>query len=345
MSIVAIIGAGMMGSAMCFPLRDNGHDVYLVGTELDREIITGVSHNGYHPTLKRTVPDGVMPLQVESMPMAISKADIIISGVSSFGVDWFAKKVMPLIPSEIPVLSVTKGLAESYDDSLITFPELLANKTSGKQRIAFSAIGGPCTSYELADRNHSWVTFCGYDIEVLGQLKKLLETDYYHVSLSTDVIGLESAVALKNAYALAVTLIIGLKEMVDGVGCREAYNPQAALFGQSIQEMRNLVNLLGGTQESVIAGAADLYVTIFGGRTRKLGILLGRGLVYKDAITELAGVTLESVVITTRIAKAIRKKAESGRVKLEDYPLLIHVDDIINQGAVVDIPWDQFANR
>ena len=33
MSIVTIIGSGMMGSALAFPARENGHDVRLVGTD------------------------------------------------------------------------------------------------------------------------------------------------------------------------------------------------------------------------------------------------------------------------------------------------------------------------
>ena len=39
MAIVTIIGAGMMGSALAFPARENGNEVRLVGTHLDREII------------------------------------------------------------------------------------------------------------------------------------------------------------------------------------------------------------------------------------------------------------------------------------------------------------------
>ena len=36
---ITIIGSGMMGSALAFPARENGHEVRLVGTHLDREII------------------------------------------------------------------------------------------------------------------------------------------------------------------------------------------------------------------------------------------------------------------------------------------------------------------
>ena len=58
---------------------------------------------------------------------------------------------------------------------------------------------------------------------------------------------------------------------------------------------------------------------------------------------ELKGVTLESIVIATRTARAVRKLAERGVVSLDDYPLLMHVDEIINRGAQVNIPWEKFT--
>ena len=76
------------------------------------------------------------------------------------------------------------------------------------KKLSINAIGGPCTSYELADKDHSVVTFCGHDIDTLRMLKRLFECPYYHISLSTDVVGVECAVALKNAYALGVSLAI-----------------------------------------------------------------------------------------------------------------------------------------
>ena len=38
MAIVTIVGSGMMGSALAFPARENGHEVRLVGTHLDKDI-------------------------------------------------------------------------------------------------------------------------------------------------------------------------------------------------------------------------------------------------------------------------------------------------------------------
>ena len=37
--VITIIGSGMMGSALAFPAAENGHEVRLVGTHLDRDII------------------------------------------------------------------------------------------------------------------------------------------------------------------------------------------------------------------------------------------------------------------------------------------------------------------
>ena len=139
------------------------------------------------------------------------------------------------------------------------------------------------------------------------------------------------------------SLAVGLAEKRDRKIGSQHYNSQAALFGQSVKEMTKLLELIGGKPENIIHGAGDLYVTIFGGRTRKIGTLLGRGLSFEEAMAELQGVTLESIVISTRTARAVRKLAERGIVSLEDFPLLMHVDAIINQGAEVNIPWKDFT--
>ncbi len=344
MSIITYVGAGMMASALTFPAVANGHEVRLVGTPLDRDIIRTASQTGYHPTLKRQLPGGIRYYQIEDLQTALDGADAMIGGVSSFGVDWFCDTVLPIIPEDLPLLSVTKGMMDSPTGELVPYPALYAQRLGGARR-NLNAVGGPCTSYELADRDPSHVCFCGADIDTLRFLKGLLQTDYYRISLSTDMVGVECAVAMKNAYALAVTLAVGLSERIEGEGGVQHYNSQAALFGQSVREMRRLLALCGGGDENIVWGAGDLYVTVFGGRTRKIGTLLGRGLPFEEAMRTLSGVTLESVVIATRTARAVRALIERGRATAGDFPLLLHVDDIINHGAPVEVPWGAFESE
>lgn len=340
MKTIVIVGAGMMGSALSIPARDNGHAVRIVGTHLDRDIIEHARRTGEHLTLKRRLPEGIVYEHIEALDAALAGADLLLCGVSSFGVDWFGEHVLPRVPQGLPILAVTKGLLDLPDGTLRAFPQVWAERAG--RPLSLNAIGGPCTSYELADRRQSSVTFCGGNPDILRQLRDMLSTPYYHISLSTDVMGVECAVALKNAYALAVTLAVGLIEREEGEGCTLAYNPQAALFGQSVREMGRILALTGGKADNVVLGAGDLYVTIFGGRTRRLGTLLGRGLTLPQALEALSGVTLESVSIATRTVRAIRTLADRGLARREDFPLLMHLGELLDGSSTVRIPWEAF---
>ena len=345
MKTITIIGAGMMGSALAFPARENGNEVRIVGTHLDREIIDACRKTGRHPKFNKDFPDGISYYQIEEMEKATTDADFIICGVSSFGVDWFRDEILPKLRENVPVLSVTKGLMNTEEGKLLTYFDLWQEKLDelGKE-IPLNAIGGPCTSYELVAHDQTQVSFCGKDMKVLKTIKSAMATDYYHISLSTDVVGVESAVALKNAYALGIALTIGLNQKAFGLDSEIHFNSQAAVFGQAVREMYKLLQMQeAGHLDNLVVGLGDLYVTVYGGRTRLVGILLGRGLNIDRAQEELKGVTLESLVVARRVAKAVRKKAEKGLVDPEDFPLLMHMDEIITQKKEVDIPWEKFT--
>ena len=187
------------------------------------------------------------------------------------------------------------------------------------------------------------VCFCGDDMVLLRKLREMFRTDYYHISLSTDVMGLECAVALKNAYALGIALTIGLVNRQHGAEAGLHYNSQAGAFYQATKEMTKLLRLQGADEDSTVLGIGDLYVTVYGGRTRKIGILLGEGKTYEEALDILAGVTLESLVVARRVAKAIYRKAELGMVDLTDFPLMTHVNDVLDHGKDAELPWDSFT--
>ena len=345
MAVITIVGAGMMGSALAFPARENGNEVRLVGTPLDREIIEACLKENRHPKFEKDFPVGVQYYQIENLECALQNADLVIGGVSSFGVEWFGDYVLPKIGEQIPVLSVTKGLWDTEDGKLLSYPDVWKKKMENiGKKLSLNAIGGPCTSYELVAHDQTEVAFCGDDITVLRRLKKWMETDYYHISVTTDVLGIESAVALKNGYALGIALTIGLNQKEFGIDSPLHYNSQAAVFGQAFKEMYKLLELQGAwSLENIAVGTGDLYVTVYGGRTRLVGILLGRGMDIDEAKEALNGVTLESLVVAKRVARAVRIKAAKGEANLTDFPLLMHVDEILSEKKAVNIPWKAFT--
>lgn len=344
MSIVTLIGSGQMASALTFPLFENGHEVRLVGSPLDDVIIDRLREDNYHINLRRTLHDGVKYYKIGQVEEALEGADLVVCGVSSFGVDWFADEMLPLLSDDVPILSVTKGMIDNEDGSLTTYVEYWEEKQPAGKNLNINAIGGPCTARDLSDHDYSFVAFCGHDMETLRWIKSLFTTDYYIISLTTDVVGLECAVALKNGYALGTALAIGMKEKLGDDGI-DHNNSKAALFQQSVKEMLDLLKLVGGGIDNIMYAAGDLDVTVAAGRSRTVGLLLGKGYTIEEAMEQLKGQTLEAVVIATRTARAVKALAKEGKVKLSDFPLLMHVDALLNEGAKLNIPWKEFEKE
>lgn len=341
MKTVTLIASGQMAAALTFPLTENGHRVRLVGSPLDTEIITGLKNDNYHTTLRRRLPAGIEYYYVEEFEAAMVGADLVVCGVSSFGVDWFLETVIPKIPAGVPLLSVTKGMIVEEDGTMISYPEYWQKHLPADSNLDIYAIGGPCTARGLSDHDATAVAFCGADMAVMEELKKIFTTDYYLINLTNDVRGLEGAVALKNGYALGTALAIGLATKIENP-IDVHYNAQAALFQQATKEMMELLALMGGGAENIIYGVGDLYVTVMGGRSRTVGVLLGEGYTMAEVEEKMAGETLEAVVIARRIAQAVKILDDAGQADKKDFPLLMHVDSLLSEGAAVNIPWHDF---
>src|SRR5438034_9696904 len=88
MARIAVLGAGVMGTALTFPLADNGHDIRLIGTHLDDTIIARCRADGIHPRLGRALPPNVRPYAFSEAAAALEGADLVALGVNSRGVRW-----------------------------------------------------------------------------------------------------------------------------------------------------------------------------------------------------------------------------------------------------------------
>jgi glycerol-3-phosphate dehydrogenase (NAD(P)+) len=348
MARITIVGSGLMGTAVAWPLSDNGHEVRLVGTHLDDDIIRSCRDKGYHPRLRRMLPDRVRPYFVEQLPEALDGADVIVSGVNSLGVHWIGRTLGPLLWPGATVIAVTKGLEAAPGGTVRILPDVLRDELPPAlcDQVTLAAIGGPCIAGELAGRRPTCVVFTAHDRDALLRLQGLFRTSYYNIWLSTDMIGVEVCAALKNAYTLAVGLAGGMLERAGGTDEAGAamHNLAAALFGVSAAEMARLVHLLGGDARKVtgLPGVGDEYVTAVGGRTIRLGRLLGSGLTYTQAVLAMAGETLEGAYVVRQLAAALPVWEAQGRIAADELPLLRMLCRVITEDAAVAIPFDRF---
>ncbi|NLE44344.1 MAG: glycerol-3-phosphate dehydrogenase [Chloroflexi bacterium] len=345
---IAIVGSGLMGTATSWPLTDNGHRVRLVGTHLDGDIIRSCREKRYHPTLKRTIPEGVTPFFVDEIEEALDGVEIIVSGVNSLGVHWIGRKLGPYLRPGQMVIAVTKGLEAAENGDLLILPDVVYSELPEgiRDQVSLAAIGGPCIAGELAGRRQTCVFFGSRDGEAVERLAAAFCTSYYHVWTTTDLQGLEFCVALKNACTLGVGLAAGMLERAGGVDNADAhmYNTAAALFAEGCTEIDRMVEIFGGTRSFAygLPGAGDLYVTAQGGRTVRLGRLLGLGHSFAEAREMMAGETLEAAEIVRVLGEAFPKLTARGVIQPDDFPLLRALANVVLHGQPIDIPFDRF---
>ncbi|MBB1508416.1 2-dehydropantoate 2-reductase N-terminal domain-containing protein [Tessaracoccus sp. MC1756] len=348
MATIAVLGAGIMASALATPLADNGHTMRLVGTHLDREIIDSIKSTGVHPNLGLTLPEGTTAYQLEEAADAFDGIDLVLSGVNSFGVHWAGQQLATLLRPGMHVIALAKGMEADDEGNLTILPRVLAGEVPDELRsqVTFSAIAGPSIAGEVAVRRHTSVVFTGDRQEVLDMWRGLFATEAYHVWTNTDFVGVEVCAATKNCYAFGAGFMSGILDaMGDTAGERYVnFNYGAALFGQASIEMIQFMDLLGGSPTTPLGlpGIGDCFVTSMGGRNVKCGRLVGSGLTFSQARDQMPGVTLEGAAAIAVIGEAMVKLTDRGIVAPEKFPLLRHLYEVVGLDRQVNVPWDSF---
>lgn len=347
----AIIGAGLMGSAMAWPLSDNHHEVRLVGTHLDDAVISSCKERRFHPRLGRTLPENVKSYFFSEIDEALADCELIVSGVNSLGIAWMSEQLAARArPGQI-VVGITKGLAAGAHGDVKFFPHIL--KDALPENIAasvdFAAIGGPCIAGELAGRRPTCVMIGAERLEIAKKLADIFRTSYYFPNPTDDLAGLEIGVALKNAYTLAVGMAYGILEKegdIDSAGA-SMHNLAAALFAQGCGEIRFILKVLGASEwfSSSLPGAGDLYVTSMGGRTVRFGKLLGMGKTFLEAREIMAQETLESVEIVKSMGKLLPVWRRQALIDDKDLPLMKALIDVVVEGKQLALPLHEFFSN
>lgn len=108
---IAVLGAGYMGSAITFPLSENGHQVNLWGTWLDDELIDS-SLKGFHPKLKKALPENVKLYYSDHLKEAVEDVDLIFLGITSDGFLAVLERLLKCIDKNYYFFKLTKGLVD-----------------------------------------------------------------------------------------------------------------------------------------------------------------------------------------------------------------------------------------
>jgi len=346
MANIVILGAGSMGTAFSVPCSDNNHNITIIGTHLENEFIDKVISLKKHPPLDCKIPKNVSYKKYESFKESINdNVDLIVVAVSSKGIEWATHSLSKVLNASIPILVLTKGLAINNNDY-----EVLAHKMerlfkkNGITETNISAAGGPCLAKGLANRSHTSVIFANRNIKIVEMIAKLVSTDYYHISTSNDVVGVEVCAAIKNIFSMVIGASEGLclPSNLKEIRKKNFLNTAAALLQQSIYEMIIFTEKMNGKKETVIglAGIGDLYVSADGGRNSKMGQFLGQGMSFSKAKREkMPNDTVEGADLINEIGLKVKSDYNS-----KELPLMISMINTICEEKPLIVEWENFKS-
>lgn len=268
--IVAVLGAGNMGTAVAYVLADNGHEVRLWNWEQDHkplhEIIKYRENKTYLPKVK--LSNNIIP--VFHIEEALKDASVVFFVVSSGAMEHTISFAARSIHHRAVVVDVSKGVEPN---SLQLIPNVITKHLRPSLKGNVVAISGPAVAKQMVEKHYTAMNIAGKRRSAIAKVREVLENDYIKLIPTNDMIGVELGGSFKNVYAIAVG-------MCDGLGY--GLNTKAAILTYALRELAELIKSAGGKKETAysLAGLGDLIGTAFAeeSRNRQLGEYLGKGL-------------------------------------------------------------------
>jgi glycerol-3-phosphate dehydrogenase (NAD(P)+) len=185
--------------------------------------------------------------------------------------------------------------------------------------VGVAVLAGPSHAEEVARSIPTSVVVASEDDACARGFQELLLDATFRVYTNSDLLGVETAAALKNVIAIAAGVC-------DGLGFGD--NTKGALLTRGLAELSRLGRALGARPEtfSGLAGIGDLVTTCTSvhSRNRRLGELVARGVPLEEACARI-GMAVEGIG-TTRSALAI-----AARVGVE-LPITQQVAHVLFEG-------------
>jgi len=304
-----VFGAGSWGTALAALLDQRGFRVQFWGR--DQELMEGIQatrHNArYLPGLE--LREGI---HATAELGALEPADMLVFVVPSKGIRETARLVAETAVGRQArvVVSCAKGI-ELH--SCRRMSEIIGEHLPDIPRVVLT---GPNHAEEVALRLATAAVVACEDEATALEVQGCFTLPWFRSYTSDDVIGVEWAGAMKNPYAIAAGIALGL---------RLGDNAIAALVTRALAEMVRLVVAMGGRAESCygLGGVGDLMTTCYSehSRNHRVGRLLGEGMPLADIIASTRMVA-EGVPNTISLHQAARAKEVRTPLLDEIYAML-----------------------
>ncbi|HFI0091276.1 TPA: NAD(P)H-dependent glycerol-3-phosphate dehydrogenase [Streptococcus suis] len=314
---IAILGPGSWGTALGQVLNDNGHTVRIWGNVPEQIDEINKEH-----TNKRYFKDIILDENIKGykdLTEALDGVDAVLFVVPTKVTRLVAKQVAQALKHKVVVMHASKGLEP---DSHKRLSEVLEEEIPAELRSEIVVVSGPSHAEETIVRDLTLISAASKDLETASYVQNLFSNHYFRLYTNNDVIGVETAGALKNIIAVGAGALHGL-----GYGD----NAKAAIIARGLTEITRLGVAMGANPltYSGLSGVGDLIVTGTSVHSRnwRAGDLLGKGEKLEDIEANM-GMVIEGISTT----KAAYELAQELNVYM---PITQAIYSVIYQGASI----------
>jgi glycerol-3-phosphate dehydrogenase (NAD(P)+) len=311
---VAVIGAGSWGTTVAALVAPKASTLLWAR---EPALAATIDETHENPRYLEGIPLPTGLCSTASLEHACSGASVVVLGVPSHGLRAVLTDAAPFIAADAAIVSLAKGVEQGTN---LRMTEVVAQVLDGHDAGRIGVLSGPNLAREVASGQPTATVIAMRDPAVAEQLQQLFMSGTFRVYTNPDVVGCESAGALKNVLAIGAGMAHGL-----GYGD----NTKAALITRGLAELARLGVALGGDPLTFagLAGMGDLIATCSSpqSRNRHVGVELGRGRSLDDIVAQM-NMVAEGVKTTAAVLEiATREKVEM--------PLAEFVGRVLYEGA------------
>ena len=238
---IGIIGGGVWGSAIAKLLSNN--KVCIITR--DTKIVTSINEHRFNPRLKYAVFN-----ENVSATADLNEAkdmDYLFLTLPSQKIRDVLSKV-DLSKKNQEIIIASKGIEIESCSFLSDVVKEVSKNTN------INILSGPCFSEEVSQNLPTAVTFASSNKKSFENINSLFHNKNFRIYYSDDLIGCQIGGALKNIYAIAAGITLGLNL---------GENAKSALITRSFVEISRFGESMGAKKQTIfgLSGLGDLILT------------------------------------------------------------------------------------
>lgn len=244
---IGIIGTGAYGTALANVLSDNGHEVVMVGIDINE--VNDINKNNMNSKYFNEYKINLNIKAVTDWKKGLNYQDVIVIAVPSEFVLDVLKKINTYSKNDqVIIINSAKG----YIDNTTKSPLRVIKNNLKKNSFAFvGGIYGPSISLDIIKKKPVLISAIAFNIIEANIIKKIFKNYYFHVLSSNNILKIENSSIIKNSLAIFSGIVWGTYK---------SYSTLSTYIALGIEEICKLFSLQYNN-EQYLPAIADIILT------------------------------------------------------------------------------------